>query len=41
MNIAKAQFTGKNWKTKEDTQGDLDTSERRHHELIRENLKNI
>ena len=23
--IAKAQFTGKNWKTNEDTWGDLDT----------------
>ena len=35
MNVAKAQFTGKNWKTNEDTWGDLDTWERRGHELIR------
>ena len=34
MKVAKAQFTGKN----EDTWGDLDTSERRDHELIREYL---
>ena len=35
MKVAKAQFTGKNWKTNEDTWGDLDTWERRDHELIR------
>ena len=35
MNIAKAQFTGKNWKTNELTSGDLDTRERGGHELIR------
>ena len=38
MNVAKAQFTGKNWKTKEATSGDLDTSERIDDELIREYL---
>ena len=35
MKVAKAQFTGKNWKMKEDTWGDLDTWERRDRELIR------
>ena len=35
MKVAKAQFTGKNWKMNEDTWGDLDTWERRDHELIR------
>ena len=35
MKVAKAQFTGKSWKTNEDTWGDLDTWERRDHELIR------
>ena len=35
MRLAKAQFTGKSWKTNEDTWGDLDTWERRDHELIR------
>ena len=38
MKVAKEQFTGKNWKTKEDTWGDLDTSERIDDELIREYL---
>ena len=35
MKVAKAQITGKNWKTNEDTWGDLDTWERRDRELIR------
>ena len=38
MKVAEAQFTGKNWKTNEDTFVDLDTCERRDHELIREYL---
>ena len=38
MNIAKAQFTGKNLKTNEDTWGDIDTSERIDDEMIREYL---
>ena len=38
MKVAKAQITGKNWKTNEDTWEYLDTSERRDHELIREYL---
>ena len=38
MRLAKAQFTGKNWKTNEDTWGDLDTWEQRNHELIRRYL---
>ena len=35
MKVSKAQFTRKNWKTNEDTWYDLDTWERRDHELIR------
>ena len=35
MKVTKAQITGKNWKTNEDTWGDLDIRERRDHELIR------
>ena len=35
MKVAKAQFTRKNWKTNEDTGGDVDTREQRDHELIR------
>ena len=35
MKVAKAQFTGKNWKTNEDTCWDLDTWEQRDHEPIR------
>ena len=38
MNVAKAQFTGKNWRMNKDTLVDFDTSEQRDHELIRENL---
>ena len=38
MKVAKEQFTGKNWRMNEDTLGDFDTSERRDHELVRENL---
>ena len=38
MGVAKAQFTGKNGKMNEDTWGNLDTWERRDHELIREYL---
>ena len=39
MEVAKPHFTGKNWKMNEDTWGDLDTWERRDHELIRGYLK--
>ena len=35
MKVAKVQFTGKNWKTNEDTLGNLNTREQRDHELIR------
>ena len=38
MKVAKAQFTGKNWKTNEDTWENLDTSEQKDHELIKEYL---
>ena len=38
MKVAKAQFTGKNWKTNEYTRGDLDTREQRDHKLIKEYL---
>ena len=38
MKVAKAQITGKNWKTNEDTWGDLDVEEQRDHELIKEYL---
>ena len=38
MKVAKAQFTGKNWKTNEDTWENLDTREQRDHELIEEYL---
>ena len=35
MRLAKAQFTGKNQKTTEDTWENLDTREQRDHELTR------
>ena len=38
MKVAKAQFTGNNWKTEEDTWWDLDTWERRDDELIIDQL---
>ena len=38
MNVAKAKFTGKNYKTNEDTWQNLGTRDQRDHELIREYL---
>ena len=38
MKVAKAQNTGKNLKTNEDTCWDLDTCEQIEHELLREYL---
>ena len=38
MKLTKTQITRKNWKTNEDTSGDLDAKERRNNKLIKEYL---